>query len=262
MHAIFEFEHSVMLLVALFFVALVAGLIDSIAGGGGLITIPVLYGILPPQAVLGTNKLQSSFGSGSAMFTFHRSGTVSLAESRVGILFTAVGAALGTVTVQRLDPALLRQLIPWLLAAIAVYMLMSPRVGLEDVHPRMARGGFFVLAGLGLGFYDGFFWAGDRLVLGGSVDVWPGPELDHRHRLHQGDEFYQQYRVAGVICRGRDGLLAGRVDHGAGAVGGREDRFATGGNQGRAFHPADLHRDGGGDHGQADLAEFPRLSAA
>jgi uncharacterized membrane protein YfcA len=149
-----------LLLAVLFLVALIAGLVDSIAGGGGLITIPVLFGILPPQDVLGTNKLQATFGSGSAMFTFHRSGTVSLTECRIGILWTGIGAALGTVAVQRLDPALLRQLIPWFLAAIALYMLMSPRLGLNDVHPRMARGRFYVVAGLGLGFYDGFFGPG------------------------------------------------------------------------------------------------------
>jgi uncharacterized protein len=55
---------------ALLFVAgLVAGWIDSIAGGGGLITIPVMLGLgMPPQMVLGTNKFQASFGSFTAAY--------------------------------------------------------------------------------------------------------------------------------------------------------------------------------------------------
>jgi uncharacterized membrane protein YfcA len=145
----------------LFFAGLVAGLVDSIAGGGGLITIPVLMGIgLPPQIALGTNKLQASFGSGSAMLTYIRSGTVRIDNCLSGILFTALGAALGTVTVQLLDPALLRQVIPWLLITIVIYTLLTPHLGFSDIHPRMKQGPFFLLAGLALGFYDGFLGPG------------------------------------------------------------------------------------------------------
>ena len=145
----------------LFLVGLAAGLVDSIAGGGGLITIPVLLGIgLPPQIALGTNKLQASFGSGSAMLTFIRSGKVKLGDCSIGILYTALGSALGTFTVQLLDPALLRLIIPWLLVAIVAYTLLTPRLGFDDLHPRMTQATFFLLAGLTLGFYDGFLGPG------------------------------------------------------------------------------------------------------
>lgn len=152
---------SPFVLALLFLTGLVAGLVDSIAGGGGLITIPVLMGIgMPPQTALGTNKLQASFGSGSAMLTFIRSGTVKLRECREGIIFTALGAGLGTYAVQLLDPGFLRRIIPWLLVAIILYTLLTPRLGYEDIHPRIKRGPFFLLAGLVLGFYDGFFGPG------------------------------------------------------------------------------------------------------
>jgi uncharacterized membrane protein YfcA len=145
----------------LFITGLTAGVVDSIAGGGGLITIPVLLGIgLPPQVALGTNKLQASFGSGSAMLTFIRSGTVRLDECGKGIVFTALGAALGSYAIQLLDPVFLRLVIPWLLVSIAVYTLLTPRLGQVDVHPRMKAGLFFFSAGLTLGFYDGFFGPG------------------------------------------------------------------------------------------------------
>ena len=151
----------VILLPLLFGAAFVAGLIDAIAGGGGLITVPVLMGIgLPPQVALGTNKLQASFGSGSAMFHFVRAGTVKMGDCWLGILWTAAGAALGVWAVQLLDATVLKQLIPWLLAGIAVHTFLSPRLGAEDSHARMKSGLFYLLFGLAIGFYDGFFGPG------------------------------------------------------------------------------------------------------
>jgi uncharacterized membrane protein YfcA len=150
-----------LLLPILFAAAFVAGLIDSIAGGGGLITVPVLLGIgLPPQIALGTNKLQASFGSGSAMFHFLRAGTVKLRDCRNGIIWTTIGAALGVWAVQLIDGTILKQLIPWLLTAIAVYTLLSPQLGSEDEHARMRPGSFYLVFGLAIGFYDGFFGPG------------------------------------------------------------------------------------------------------
>jgi uncharacterized membrane protein YfcA len=145
----------------LFGAAFIAGLIDSIAGGGGLITVPVLMGIgLPPQIALGTNKLQATFGSGSAMLHFVRAGTVKLSDCWTGIFWTTIGAALGVGAVQMLDVSVLKRLIPWLLAAIAIYTLLSPRLGAEDSHARMKSGLFYVLFGLAIGFYDGFLGPG------------------------------------------------------------------------------------------------------
>ncbi|MDH4163498.1 MAG: TSUP family transporter [Nitrospirota bacterium] len=142
----------------LFAAGLFAGLIDSIAGGGGLITIPVLLGIgMPPQTALGTNKLQGTFGAGSAMVHFARAGAVNLKECGAGILWTALGAGLGTAAVQGLDPAFLGRAIPLLLIAIALFILFSPRLGMEDVRERMDQRKFFLLFGISIGFYDGFF---------------------------------------------------------------------------------------------------------
>lgn len=149
------------LLPLLFTAAFVAGLIDSIAGGGGLITVPVLMGIgLPPQVALGTNKLQASFGSGSAMLHFVRAGTVKLSDCWVGIVWTALGATLGVGAVQLLDVTVLKQLIPWMLATIALYTMLSPRLGAEDSHARIKTGSFYLLFGLAIGFYDGFLGPG------------------------------------------------------------------------------------------------------
>jgi uncharacterized membrane protein YfcA len=148
-------------LILLFLAAFVAGLIDSIAGGGGLITLPALLSAgLPPQVALGTNKLQGSFGSGSAMLHFVRAGEVRVGECLAGIAWTAIGALLGAWAVQLIDPGLLRLLIPWLLGVIALYTIFSPHLGKEDIHSRWQTQPFYLVFGLGIGFYDGFLGPG------------------------------------------------------------------------------------------------------
>lgn len=145
----------------LFFAALAAGWVDSIAGGGGLISLPALLSAgLPPQMALGTNKLQSSCASAVATWRYIRAGTFRLADCKAGLPAVAAGAALGAWSVQLLSAALLRQLIPWLLLALAVYTLLSPRLGDQDRHPRLKPELFFLTAGTTLGFYDGFFGPG------------------------------------------------------------------------------------------------------
>ncbi len=153
--------NSFLKLPLLFAISFVAGLVDAIAGGGGLITIPALLSTgMPPQMVLGTNKLQGTFGSGSAMLHFSRAGTVDLKDCASGIVWSAAGAALGSLAVQTLDPAFLRRVIPVLLFIIALSMLVSPKLGQADVRERMGKTPFYFLFGLGIGFYDGFFGPG------------------------------------------------------------------------------------------------------
>ncbi len=152
-----ELWHLPLLLVT----GLVAGFVDSIAGGGGLITLPVLLSLgMSPQQALGTNKLQASFGSGSAAWHYAAARTVDPRDCVRGFLLTLGGAAAGTLTVQQIDPAFLRRLIPALLIAVVLYVVLKPQLGERDLHPRMDRGWFDALFGLGLGFYDGFFGPG------------------------------------------------------------------------------------------------------
>jgi uncharacterized membrane protein YfcA len=145
----------------LFLTGLVAGFVDSIAGGGGLISIPVFLNLgMPVLDALGTSKLQASFGSGSAAWHFSRAGLINIKDSWHGVVFTFIGGVLGTLALHRVHPGLLQQAIPWLLAAIAIYMLFQPRLGDEDSHARWPRPLFYFVFGLGLGFYDGFFGPG------------------------------------------------------------------------------------------------------
>ena len=109
---------------------------------------------------LGTNKLGSVFGTLSATWSFARHGAVDLRECKLGMTSAAVGAALGVLAVRQIDSGLLARLIPWLLSAIVLYFILRPQLGETDRRQRVGATPFYLLGGLGLGFYDGFFGPG------------------------------------------------------------------------------------------------------
>ena len=145
----------------LFLTGVAAGFVDSIAGGGGLITIPVLLNIgLPTEMALGSNKLQATFGSGSATWHFARARLIDWRAARIGVAFTLMGALVGTSLLRALPSEFLREMIPWLLIGISLYMIFQPKLGMEERHAKMTETVFYVVFGLGIGFYDGFFGPG------------------------------------------------------------------------------------------------------
>jgi len=145
----------------LFGLALLSGLIDAIAGGGGLITVPLLLwtGLSPVEA-LATNKAQAVWGSFAATANFVRRGAVDLRRAALAVACTFAGAALGALLVQYLASDLLERLVPVLLIGFALYFLFSPRVSDIDSHHRIGERAFAFMAGTGVGFYDGFFGPG------------------------------------------------------------------------------------------------------
>lgn len=154
-----ELELSTLLLLML--AALVAGFIDSIAGGGGLITVPALLATgMPPALALGTNKLQSCFGSFTATLYFWRQGLIKVRQLWPHIICTFIGSAVGTLLVQHLDPGFLSKLLPFLLIAFSIYFLLSPRISNDDSEQRLSPLAFAFLIGTSVGFYDGFFGPG------------------------------------------------------------------------------------------------------
>jgi len=132
--------------------ALAAGLMDSMAGGGGLITVPALLAAgLPPAPALATNKLQASFGSGMALLRYAKAGLVPRQEVVPAVAFTAVGAVAGTFTVRLLPAAWLGWLIPLLLVVIFIYLLVKPDWGQEPQAARWGLVPFYAVFGLALG---------------------------------------------------------------------------------------------------------------
>lgn len=148
-------------LLLLVLVAGVAGMIDAIAGGGGLLALPaLLWAGLPPVQALATNKLQGTFGTLTATWNFVRRGEIDLGRLKIPILLTFLGSMTGTLAVRHLGSERLEAVIPVLLVAFALYFLFSPRIGDRDAHHRIGHGMFGWLIGFSVGFYDGFFGPG------------------------------------------------------------------------------------------------------
>ncbi len=140
--------------------ATVAGFIDAIAGGGGLIVLPALLGAgIPPVAALATSKLQSSAGTASATWSYWRAGKIDFGRIKWSLGLTIVGSGLGALTVQVVDTQWLMVLLPLLLFAIARYFLFGPKASDADSHARLTPFAYAFVAG-GIGFYDGFFGPG------------------------------------------------------------------------------------------------------
>ncbi|ACL64376.1 protein of unknown function DUF81 [Anaeromyxobacter dehalogenans 2CP-1] len=148
-------------------VALLAGVVDAIAGGGGLLTLPaLLWTGLPPHLALGTNKGQSVFGSFAALVRFSRAGMVDGRRARVTFPLGLAGSLAGAGLVLLVPPATLRPVVLALLAFAALF------VGLRRGPPARPEGarreGTPLVAGaiaLAIGAYDGFFGPGTGTFL-------------------------------------------------------------------------------------------------
>jgi uncharacterized protein len=141
--------------------AFAAGFIDSIAGGGGLVTVPALLlaGMSPIES-LGTNKLQSLFGSASATIAYAQKGHVDLKKQLPSALMSALGAAGGAALAGLLPGDVLRAFLPLLLIAIALYFAVKPNMGDIDRAQRLTPFLFGLVIVPLIGFYDGLFGPG------------------------------------------------------------------------------------------------------
>jgi uncharacterized membrane protein YfcA len=147
------------LLSILFFLALVAGAIDAIAGGGGLIIVPgLLMTGLDPISTFATNKLLSVCATSSASVQFWRRGRLRFKFLPAAAAFG--GSICGAVALSYVDPGILKQAVPILLILIALFALFKPALGDVPRKPRVSH----ILGSLTViplvGFYDGFFGPG------------------------------------------------------------------------------------------------------
>ena len=152
---------SLWMMVILFSAGMLAGTVDAIAGGGGLISLPLLISIgLPAPVALGTNKLQASIGTFVATYNYFRHRLISFQVIIKGLLFGFLGATSGSLTAQLINSSLLQKMLPVLMLIIFFYTIYSPKLGLIDSKHRMKESLFFMLFGFLLGFYDGFLGPG------------------------------------------------------------------------------------------------------
>lgn len=156
--------------VALCAFAFLAGLVDAVAGGGGLIQVPALFAVfpsLPPSIVLGTNKFSAITGTTIATLRYSRSVPILWRVVLPATGVAVIGALAGALTVTLIDPAVLRPLLLVLLSGMAAYTLTRPKLGEnpEAAAPlRLDGPGFFALTAV-FGFYDGFFGPGAGSVM-------------------------------------------------------------------------------------------------
>jgi uncharacterized protein len=142
-------------------VGFVAGIVDSIAGGGGLLVLPaLLLSGIDPVSALATNKLQGSFGTGSAVITYATHGHIDFKSGRLMIATTFIAACLGVLTVAIAPTSLLSAVMPILLIVMALYFTLSPRLSDDDVHARTTLTRFSWSVAPAIGFYDGLFGPG------------------------------------------------------------------------------------------------------
>ncbi|MCR6593954.1 TSUP family transporter [Campylobacter insulaenigrae] len=145
--------------IILFFIAAFAGCVDAIVGGGGLITIPALFACgIPAHLALATNKLQSTFGSFTAVLAYRKS--MQIRRVILGILFTATGAIIGTYSVLLIDQELVKIIVLICLILIFIYTIFKPDLGHIHNKAKMNITSFQIIFGLLLGFYDGFLGPG------------------------------------------------------------------------------------------------------
>ena len=145
--------------------AFIAGLVDAVVGGGGLIQIPALLTAFPhaaPATLFGTNKIASIVGTSSAAIQYSRRVRIPWGVALPGAVAALVGAWLGARAVVFAPVELLRYLIVLLLILVAVYTFIKKDFGthqneITDERLRMTRA---VIIGLVIGFYDGFFGPG------------------------------------------------------------------------------------------------------
>jgi hypothetical protein len=155
------FEIATHLVVILICAAFLAGFVDSIAGGGGLITVPALLlaGASPIEA-LATNKLQGSFGAGTAVLAYAQAGHVKPRDQLAMAAVSLVAGAGGALVAHLMPAAVLRVIMPVVLVAVALFFAFKPGISDADRVERVKPAVFTFTAVPMIAAYDGFFGPG------------------------------------------------------------------------------------------------------
>lgn len=145
--------------------SLLAGFVDAIVGGGGLILLPALFATFPtapPATLLGTNKSASIWGTAMATWQYSRKVQMRWRAMLPAALAGFVGSFAGAWAVTVVSPDFLRKLLPLVLVAVLAYTLAKKDLGRHHVprYAEHAETAVACLIGLGVGVYDGFFGPG------------------------------------------------------------------------------------------------------
>lgn len=154
-------DPTFILFVILFLAAVLAGFVDSIAGGGGLITAPLMLSVgAPPHIALSMGKYMGVFGTSTAALTYIKRKVIQPKQWIWCTLMTLVGSFIGAIVLLNVNPDFIKKLIPPLLILIGIYMLIPKSNKLITEEDQKVSRTQQILSGLGLGFYDGFIGPG------------------------------------------------------------------------------------------------------
>ena len=150
---------------ALLFAAFSAGTIDAIVGGGGLIQLPALLLLLPSRptvALLGTNKLASVWGTGSAAVIYNRKIRIDRREAALMAALAGIGSFGGAGAASVISSTALKPIVLAALLGVLIYVWRNPRLGVHhrDLRSESSRRMIMALGGFGIGMYDGFIGPG------------------------------------------------------------------------------------------------------
>ena len=144
--------------IILFCVALIASAIDAIAGGGGLLVVPTMLLLgLNPLVTLGTNKLQSCFGTVTSSYNYFKNGLLKEKNIKLLFLISFIGSFFGTLLVSQLSNEILNTIIPIFLISAAIFLIVNKKINIKSVS---IISSFFIPFIFLIGFYDGFFGPG------------------------------------------------------------------------------------------------------
>lgn len=178
-----ETDLLITVIIFLSIMSFIAGFIDSIAGGGGLLLLPaLLFAGLPPQTALGTSKFTATIGTGTALINFARNKKVVWQIVMLGIAFSLLGSFLGTKTILIFPNETVGKIIVFLLP-LAMLGTLAPRkeINREQVteNEQVPKANYIkvpVICIL-LGFYDGFFGPGTGTFLIMALYIFAGLNL-------------------------------------------------------------------------------------
>lgn len=155
------FEMTTDIVLMLIAAGFIAGFIDSIAGGGGLITVPALMlAGIPPAQALATNKVQGAFGAATAAISYASSGLVNLRRQWPSALIAFAAGIAGAALVSYLPTQTLRYGLPVILIGIAVFFALKPGLDDSDRIQRITPAVFAATVVPLIGFYDGLVGPG------------------------------------------------------------------------------------------------------
>ena len=146
-----------------------AGFLDSIAGGGGLISLPAyLFAGLPMHNAIATNKFSSTFGTAISAYRFIKSGNISLRSAFASVIGALAGSYTGARLALSLEEKYLQYFLIIVLPVIAVFILTRKNFGKDDTAKELPESKIVVLSvisGFIIGAYDGFFGPGTGTFL-------------------------------------------------------------------------------------------------